>query len=298
MADRSLFKKLRHGLEGAAFFGVMALLRVIGLRAASNGLGKLARTIGPKIPLSNRARKNLAWCFPEKSQNEITEIITDMWENLGRTVAEYPHLEKFDAYSGDGHIETLGGEIVDQVGRDGKGGIFFSGHFANWEVLPLSVSGRGLTGGEVYRAANNPIVDKWILRQRDAHIFPNQVPKGAKGARQLIQILKNHGHIAMLVDQKMNDGIKVPFMGRPAMSPPAAAQMALKFGCPLVPVSIVRTTGPNFRIEVHPPLAFTPSGNRSADIESLTIKMNEWLETRIRETPSQWLWLHNRWPKE
>ena len=278
-------------------FGFMALMRVIGVKRASQLCGKTARAIGPKIPVTNRAKRNLELSFPEKSPSDIDSIIADMWENLGRTFGEYPHLDRFDAYSGTGRIKTRGADIMDEVKAEGRGGIFFSGHFANWEVLPLSVSGRGLSGGEVYRAANNPYVDRWILRQRQENIFPIQVPKGAKGAKQLIEVMKSKQHICMLVDQKMNDGISVPFMGRDAMTAPAAAQLALKYKCPLIPVGIVRTEGANFEIEVHPPIAFEPTGQRGEDIKALTLKLNEWLESQIRKTPSQWLWLHNRWPK-
>ena len=297
MAKISPLKKARHILEAAGMFGFMAVMKVIGVKRASNFCGKLARILGPKIPVTNRARRNLEQSFPEKSPEDINAIIADMWENLGRTFGEYPHLDQFDAYSGTGRISTTGGERIDQVQKDGAGGIFFSGHFANWEVLPLSVSGRGLKGAEVYRAANNPYVDNWILRQRTENVFPTQVPKGAKGAKKLIEVMKAKQHICMLVDQKMNDGISVPFMGREAMTAPAAAQLALKYNCPLIPVAIERTEGTHFAIEVHPPVAFEPTGRRSEDIEALTTKLNEWLEQQIRKTPSQWLWLHNRWPK-
>ncbi len=297
MTGRSAIKRLRHIAEAAGFVLLMGVLRPLGLRGASWFGGKVTRAIGPLIPVTRTARRNLTMSFPNLTEHEVDLIVTDMWENLGRTFTEFSHLDKYDAFSGSGYIATKGKDVLEWVKSNGKGAIFISGHFANWEVLPLIGRGYGLTGTEVYRVANNLIVDKWIIQKRKKYILPSQTPKGKAGTKQLVRVLRDRQHIAMLVDQKMNEGISLPFLGHEAMTSDGAARLALSFGCPIVPVGIRRVNGPELEITVFPPLEIAPTGNRDGDVSALTRQMNAWLEDRIREAPAQWLWVHNRWPK-
>ena len=278
-------------------FSLMGVFRLLGLKRSSALAGGLARAIGPNLPLTKRARNNLTLCFPDMTSEEMVPIIADMWENLGRNFAEYAHFNKFDAYSGQGYITVEGGEIIDRLQADGNGMMFFSGHFANWELFPLVLKGRNIPLAGIYRAPNNPYTDKWILDQRQGQFGATLFPKGTKGAKQMIHYLKDKHAMGMLVDQKLNDGVAVPFFGHDAMTAPAAAQMSLKFGCPLVPYSTERIHDHHFKIVVHEPLDYTPTGKRSDDAMALMIMMNQFLESQIRARPSQWLWLHNRWPK-
>ncbi len=275
----------------------MGFFRVIGLKRASALAGKAARRIGPKIPLTKRARTNLHMCFPEKDSTEVETIIADMWENLGRTFAEYAHFRRYHAYRPDGHLVVEGSDIIDRLEAAGKGAIYFSGHFANWELFPLVMQGKDIPLAGVYRAPNNPYIDQWILKQRTGKYGTVMLPKGAKGAKQMIQLLKQKHTMGLLVDQKLNDGMAVPFFGRDAMTAPAAAQMSLKFDCPLVPYTTERVNGHHFKIVIHEPLEIAPTGKKSEDTYALLVKMNASLENHIRAHPSQWLWLHNRWPK-
>ncbi len=297
-ARRPLLKDLNYRIQHGLFVGLMRLFRGLGLERASRFGGWFARSLGPLIPISNRARTNLRLCFPDKSEDEIEKIVRGMWDNLGRTFAEYPHLDKFDAYNGSGRISVSGTETLDEIISRGTGAIFVSGHFANWELLPLAASGAGLSGGEVYRAANNPYVDNWLVGQRTTHVYQDQIPKGSHGARKLLAVLKDKRYVVMLIDQKMNDGISVPLFGQEAMTPPAAAQLSLRYKVPIVPASIERKNDGHFHIHVFPELEVPQSGRKSTDIYALTLKLNEWLEERIRERPEQWLWLHRRWPKD
>ncbi len=297
-SSRPLTKDLNYRFQNWAFLGIMRLFRALGLARARQFGGWFARTLGPRIPVSNRARESLKASFPEKDKEEINQILVRMWDNLGRTFAEYPHLDQFDAYDGRGHISVSGTDTLDDIIAKGTGAIFVSGHFANWELLPLAASGVGLSGGEVYRAANNPYVDQWLVRQRTNHIYQDQIPKGSHGARKLLSVLKDRHYVVMLIDQKMNDGISVPLLGREAMTPPAAAQLSLRFNVPIVPASIVRKDDDTFHIHVFPPVTIEESGQKTQDIYALTLKLNQWLEERIREQPEQWLWLHRRWPKK
>ena len=149
----------------------------------------------------------------------------------------------------------------------------------------------------VYRRANNPFFDRLLQKGRNT-LDSDFYPKGAQGAKAILRAIKRGDNLALLVDQKMNDGIVAPFFGNDAMSAPALAQLALKFRCPVIPVRVERLQGPNFCITCYPPLEIIPSGDKQADILEITTRVNGILEGWIREQPSQWLWLHNRWPDD
>lgn len=287
----------RYRLEGLALRTMLDFFRLLGLPAASAVGGWLGRTIGPLIGVSRKADRNLQIVMPELTAQERKAIIKAMWENLGRTMGEYAHLDKYAAAALDptNPLITLEGmEHARAAQSGGKGAIFISGHFTNWEVLPLCLSEWKSKVGEVYRAANNPAANAVILNLRQTHIAPTQFPKGVEGARGIVRHLKSGGLIAMLTDQKLGEGLDATFMGHPAKTAAAAAQFSLKFGAPLVPVSIQRD-GHCFTITFHPPLSTPLSGNKAEDTMALTQAMNDWLGIEVRRTPGHWLWLHNRW---
>jgi KDO2-lipid IV(A) lauroyltransferase len=284
-----------HRAQAAGARLLYGLVRLLPFETASDLGGWLARTLGPRLSISDRARRNLRRAFPEKDAAEIEAIVRGMWDNLGRTAFEYAHLDKFRFFDpADGRIEVIGAENIDLVRDDGKAGIFFSGHLANWELMGLCAAARGLPVHLVYRAPNNPHMDWLFALRRSGNA--ELVPKGPAGARRTIELLKRGGHLGMLVDQKMNDGIPVPFFGRDAMTAPALAQFVLKLGIPAVPARVERLGGPRFRITVHPPLQPAHTGDHHADMAALMGQVNALLEAWIRERPDQWFWLHRRWP--
>jgi Kdo2-lipid IVA lauroyltransferase/acyltransferase len=285
-------------LEYALFWSIMVLFRALGLRRASDLGAWIARTFGPKIPVTRRAHRNLKLAMPELSRDQRDAIILKMWDNLGRTFAEYAHHDKFWALKEGARIEIAGIEHVRAAAAKGKGGFFVSGHLANWETMPMCIRWAGLEGGIVYRPPNNPYVDAWITTQRRDHGLPNLAAKGSDGARVIVQLLRRKAFVAMLVDQKMNNGIEVPFFGHPAMTTQAAALLSLKFGAPIVAVKNERLPDQRFRVTCYPEIAIEPSGDKERDIYNLTLKLNQFLEARIREAPEMWLWLHSRWPKD
>jgi len=285
-----------HALEGALAMASFGFLKLLPTDWASGLTGFIARSIGPRLGLNRRARANLKRALPELSDAEIDRVITGMWDNLGRLVAEYPHLGAFKVYEPGGRIEIVGAENIRTQGAKGKRAIFFSGHFGNWEVATLAVTQAGLGVAEIYRAANNPLVDKLINEARSV-VGSELVPKGTIAARRAIAALQEGRHIAMLVDQKMNDGIAVPFFGRDAMTAPALARLALRYDCAVVPVRVDRLNGAHFRITAEPPLPLPKSGNLEADTLALMTQVNQVLERWIRERPDHWFWLHRRWPE-
>ncbi|MDH5748039.1 MAG: lipid A biosynthesis lauroyl acyltransferase [Rhodospirillales bacterium] len=284
-----------HPLQAAGAYLAFTVLRLIPLAWASAVGGWLGRTFGPYLGITSRARRNLSLAFPEKTKSEIEAIIAAMWDNLGRTAFEYPHLDRLRFYDDGGDVEVLNPEHIDALKNDGKAGIFFSAHLANWEVAALGAVRRGLPIHLIYRAPNNPWVDRLFH-----HRLPGDsemIPKGSIGAKRAIKMLTSGEHLGMLVDQKMNDGIAVPFFGRDAMTAPALALFALKYDCPVVPARVERLKGARFRITVFPPLEIVRTGDIHSDILANMTRVNAMIESWIREKPEQWLWLHNRWPE-
>src|SRR5580704_1578383 len=275
----------------ALLFGGFGLLPLD--RASALG-GALARAIGPRLGLTKRARLNLRRALPELDAAATDAIVRGMWDNLGRVAAEYPHLRKIKVFAGDGRVETRGLEHLDRALAAGRRVILFSGHLANWEIAALAGGQYGLDIAQIYRAANNPLVDRLVGRLRGDQ--GELIPKGAVASRRAVAALRRGGHLSLLVDQKMNDGIAVPFFGRSAMTAPALALFALHYDCDVLPVRIERTEGAHFRLTAYPPIALPDSGDRDAGVLALMTAVNGTLEAWIRERPEQWFWLHRRWP--
>ncbi len=288
-----------HRLEYALVVSLMALFRLIGVDAASWLAGKFARHVGPLIrPVSRKAERNLALIYPHWDKQTIRAVTRDVWENTGRTAGEFPHLEYLRDFEENGRIEMVGKDRLDAMIASPTPFIIITSHFANWELTPSIAHHAGFDYGFVYRPANNPLTDELIINHRGKVMSRHQVPKGNRGARMLVDMLQHGRSLGMLVDQKLNTGISVPFMGVPAMTAPATARLSLKFNAPVVQISLLRKKGAHFTFTVHEPLDFAPSGETDADVLALTKLINEAYERDIRANPGQWLWFHRRWPKE
>lgn len=289
-------------LQAGLLWGLIWLLRCLTPAAASNLGGAVARGLGPLLPVSRVARDNLAAALPEYDAAERQRILLGVWENLGRTFCELPHLGRIgrDTQAGPGW-SLQGLDVVQALRAEGGPIIFFGGHIANWEIWGRVASEMGfIPNGLIYRAPSNAHADLVLARLRH-DVNPHGTlwfPKGAAGARQAMAHLKAGHALLMLTDQKMNDGIEARFFGLPAMSPPALAALALRYDAKVVPATCRRVGPARFVMRVQPPLVLPHSGNRNADIAALTQAVNDTLEAQIRAEPAQWLWLHRRWPKE
>jgi KDO2-lipid IV(A) lauroyltransferase len=288
---------LRYRAEAVAFFGFIGFFRLFGLDGASAIGGWIGRNILRRSGMGRRAHDHLTRAYPEKSDAEIEAIALEMFDNLGRTVAEYAHLDKMKLRGDDPRLSVTGIEYAQAAIASGKGVIFVSGHFANWEVMPFTAAQLGYESGEVYRPLNNPYVDRWMVAQRIANGPKEQIAKGAQGTKRIFTMLRAGKSILLLADQKTNEGLPAPFFGRDAMTTPAPAALALKLKSVILPASNERLGGARFRMKVYPAIDFTPSGDHDRDILQLTIKITEAIEQMVRERPSQWLWIHRRWPK-
>jgi len=289
-----ILKRFRNWAEAGFVWLLYHALRRLSVEASSAFGGWLGQTIGYPLPVTRRARRNLQRAFPDWPKAKIEDTLRRMWDNLGRVAGEYPHLDKFGYGPGE-RVEIEGAEHLLALRDDGKPGIFFSAHFGNWELAGLSAARNGLPLTLIYRAANNPLVN-WVFSKGRAVAGIEVIPKGASGARRALGKLRQGGHLGMLVDQKMNDGIAVPFFGRDAMTAPALAAFALKFQCPVVPAHVIRLEDARFRIVFQPPLQIAETGDQHADILAVMTQVNRLIEDWVRSYPEQWMWLHKRWP--
>jgi len=294
---RTLIQRyISHPLQGLLVRGVFFAVRLLPFGVASSLGGALGRTVGPYLPVTKIARANLKAAFPDKTDADYRHIIREMWDNLGRTAFEFPSIAQLSVYDSD-RFEVINPQYVDLLRDDDQCGLFFSAHMGNWETPSLAVAQRGLPIDLLYRKPDNPWMQS-LFDERKPTKDCGLIPKGAKGARLALQSLKAKRHLAMLVDQKMNDGIAVPFFGRDAMTAPAIAQFALKNQCPVIPTRVERLKGARFRITFHAPLDVPNTGNRQDDIKTIMTTINQLFEDWITERPGQWLWVHRRWPKD
>lgn len=290
-------KYIRHPIEALGAGLLWVIFRILPLDWASGIGGTIAARIGPNLRVTDRARTRIKTVFPEKSDAEVEDIVIGMWNNLGRTVAEFPHSSNLSFDPKDGRIHIAGMEHLETFRDDGEAGIFFSAHIGNWELAPLTAVAYGIETVFVYREANNRLMERIYLLGR-SNLKDILVRKGNEGAKGIMKALREKKHVGMLMDQKMNDGIAVPFFGRDAMTAPALAAMALKFKCPIMPARVIRTNGARFIMDLGEPFFAEDTGDREADLLRTMTRVNEMIEGWIREHPDQWMWLHNRWPKD
>jgi KDO2-lipid IV(A) lauroyltransferase len=245
--------------------------------------------------MSRRAIRNLDAAYPEKSAAEKAAILNEMWDNLGRVLAEYAHLDAIHATGANPRIELAGEDIVRAAYDSGKGVVMVSGHFANWEVMPFALRDHGGAGGTMVRPANNPYVNRWLEKVRTRNGLTELIPKGTKGAWGTVALLRKGQIVCMLIDQRASEGILVPFFGRDVQTTPGPAALALKMGCVVIPACNERLGPARFRLRAFPPLEFARTGDLERDTYAYTAALTQFIEDRIRERPGQWLWIHKRW---
>ncbi len=280
-------KKIRYIAEAIILWLFLTFFRMLPASAASNVGGFLGRAIGPRLAATRKALGNIQASFPDKSEAACKDIAADMWDNLGRVMGEYPHLKTIIEH----HTEVVGMEELEKIGKDGRC-ILIGAHCANWEIYSFFFNYRlKWPVSSVYREPNNPYTA--ALLEQCRHMGEHEgayIPKSSKGARDMVRVMQDGGKLGILIDQKYNKGLEVPFFGRPAMTSEAFAQLAQKFDCPILPIRIERVQGCHYRVTVYPPMVQAQS-----DVFQTVKNAHHILEDWISARPGQWLWLHRRW---
>lgn len=280
--------------------GAFALLRALGPdRAAALGAA-VARSLGPLLPVHRVALDNIRQAFPELPAAEHRRIAREAWDNLGRTAAEYVHLDRIWDFSlehpNTGRIRIPPEAVArfEALRDDGRPALIFAAHLANWELPAIAAARHGLAAAVLYRTPNNPAVARDILALR-AGSMGELIPAGIAAPIRMMEALEAGKHVGMLVDQRFGRGPRVPFLGRPAASNPLLARMARRFDCPVHGARAIRLPGGGFRLELTEAIALPRDASGRVEVEAATALLNRIVEGWVREHPGQWLWMHRRW---
>jgi KDO2-lipid IV(A) lauroyltransferase len=293
-------KPLSAAAIGALTVGLLRATRYFDADRTADAFARIARTIGPLLREQRIGRANLTAAFPEKSPAEIEEILTGVWDNLGRMGAEFAHLDHIwdfgEEYPEDGRIELAPGTraLFHKLRLDGKPALIFASHLANWELPALAAVAHGLDAAILYRKPNIPSADRIIQELRQVKMG-TLVPAGRDAPLKLAEALRNGQHVAMLVDQYLTSGVEVTFFGRKTRANPTLARLLRQVECPVHGVRVIRLPGRRFRAELSEEVVPVRDEKGQIDIQGTTQAITSVVEGWIREHPEQWLWLHRRW---
>ena len=258
----------------------------------SSDLGeKLGKLFGPYFRDKKITIRNLRDSKIGNNDDEREIIINDMWGNYGRILSEYPFIKYFNNEKLKNYIKLEGEENLVEIIKRKKNVVFVSGHFNNFELMAMQLDKKGIKLAAIYRPLNNYFLNKVMENIRKKYICKNQIKKGRSGTREFIKLINNGYSIALMIDQRVTEGVKCKFFGREAYTTTIPAQIVKKFKFDIIPVDIKRERSYYFRMIVHKPLNL----RESESVEDITLKLNNTLEKMIRDKPSQWIWTHNRW---
>lgn len=289
-----ILKKIKYLSEYVLIISLFKLGRIIGLEMVAQFICFWLKKIKNFLPFTKIARINIDLIYDfQLSKRE--ELIDKIYDNFGRFVAEVGALRSMSLDEIRGKVTINGMEHIEHFKKENRPFLIFTGHLANWEMVLSVLTQIYPDSAAVYRKNNNPYINDMICKQRE--IFGiSLIPKGPQGGKVLFKALRDKKTIAMLVDQKMKEGISIPFMGHEAMTSDGIAKVALGFNYPIVPLQIVRIGGgSNFHVNIFPPLEFEKQSKEEDTIRNIVITINQILESWINQNPDQWLWFHRRW---
>jgi KDO2-lipid IV(A) lauroyltransferase len=271
-------------------------LKAMSIEAASNFGSGMMRRLGPLSSAHRTMMRNLRLALPRHSEQERKEIAEGAWVTLGRIAGEMPHIGKLHPYT-SGRIEVVNAARLDEIRDTKKPAVFFAGHIGNWEHLSPAIVNRGVPCQITYRAMNNPHIDKRVNDARFSSGIRLLAPKGI-ATRDLMRALGKGESVALMNDQKFNQGVAVPFFGHDAMTAPGPTRLAMKYKAPLQPMSVLRTAPARYKVTVFEPFFPDSDPDDRTAVYNTVLRINQFVEARILEQPDQWFWMHNRWPKE
>jgi len=281
-------KSIKYFIQFLIISILFILFKALGLKLSSTFSKLIFGLLGPFFRSKQIINKNILKAFPNLNDTEINKISKTMWENYGRILSEYMFMNEFRLKN---KIEVRGQEILDKIKRDNEQVIFISGHFNNFELMAMHIEKSGIDLAAIYRPLNNKFLNYFMEKIRKKYICKNQIKKGSSGTRQLLSLFKKGSSIALMIDQRVSEGIKSNFFKHDAFTTTIPAQFVKKFECKVVPIYIERIEGIKFRLTIDSPINFL----KDEKIETITLMLNSLLEKMILKNPGQWIWSHNRW---
>ena len=289
-------KIIRYFLEFILVIFFFLVFKIIGLKLSSD-LGEIiGKYFGPLFRKKTIAKKNILIAFPDLNEKSINEMIDRMWKNIGRIFGEYIHINKFSIIDNSKKkIVFTNRDDAEILKKNNKPIVFFSGHFANFELMAKCLQELGFDIGAIYRPLNNIFLNPIMEFIRKKYICPIQIEKGSNGTKKLIKHISNNNPLALMVDQRLSSSIRVPFFDQPATTTITPAQLAIKYDALLVPVFLKRLEKTNFEFFIEEPLITNRTNDYDKDIFNITQIMNIKIEEFIKRDPAHWLWSHDRW---
>ena len=284
-------KKVKYFVQYIFIITFFFIFKSIGSKNASN-LGEIiGKIFGPLFRSNSAILKNLENSNIGLSDEKRKAIIHNMWGNYGRILAEYAFIKKYRQDIHTKNIDVIGKKFLDKIIIDKKPVIFVSGHFNNFELMAMYLEKSGVDLATIYRPLNNNFLNPLMERIRNKYICKKQIKKGISGTKKVLKYFKNGTSIALMIDQRVSEGISCNFFGRKALTTTIPAQFVKKFNCKVVPIYIQREQADNFKLEILRPIEFS----KDETIELITLNLNQVLENLIKRNPDQWIWSHNRW---
>ena len=285
-------KNFKYFLQFFCILFLFGVFKIVGIKFSRIISENIMVVFGPIFRSKKIIYKNLSIAFPNFNENEKKQIIKDMWINYGRIFAEYMFIKNFRQGSiGERDINIENQYILENVKKDSKPVIFISGHFNNFELMAMQIEKLGIDLAAVYRPLNNKFLNPLMESIRKKYICKKQIKKGISGTKELLLNFKKGTSIALMIDQRVSEGIRVELFNEKALTTTIPAQFIKKFGAEIIPVYIERINKEKFNITFKNPIKFS----KDSSIESITSKLNNLLEGMIKKNPSQWIWSHNRW---
>ena len=284
-------KLIKYFFQFIFIFFLFIIFKILGLKNSSNFASLLSKKIGPFFRSKELISKNILKAFPNISKDDLNHVATNMWGNYGRILAEYVFLKNFRKTTPTINLKVVGQEILDEIRKNKKPVIFISGHFNNFELMAMHIEKSGINLATIYRPLNNPFLNVLMENIRKKYICKNQIKKGFAGSRQLLSFFKNSYSIALMIDQRVSQGIKSKFFNNEAYTTTIPAQLVKKFNCKIVPIYIERIGDVNFTLTINNSIEYS----NDHSIKDITLDLNQRIEKMILNRPEQWIWSHNRW---
>tara|TARA_B100000886_G_C20331768_1_gene452723 strand:+ start:8 stop:874 length:867 start_codon:yes stop_codon:yes gene_type:complete len=285
-------KLIKYFVQSISVIFLFLLFKILGFKLSKIFSSFIFKTIGPYFRSKKISYSNLSIAFPELDEYEKNKIINDMWVTYGKIFSEYIFINNFRNSSKlSKKIIVENQKILEEIKQKKKPVIFVSGHFDNFELMAMQIEKSGIDLAAIYRPLNNKFLNPLMENIRKKYICKKQIQKGISGTKELLREFKNGASIALMIDQRVSEGVKCDFFGKEALTTTIPAQFIKKFNAEVVPIYIERLIDDNFKIKIFNNIKFS----RSDDVEKITLALNKVLEKMIITNPKQWIWTHNRW---
>ena len=284
-------KILKYFIEFIFIIFLFIIFKILGFKLSSNIGSQIGKFCGPFFRSKKKILSNIKKAFPDAEEKKLELIVNNMWKNYGRILSEYVFIKNFRNLKLKKFFIVEGQEILNEINNSKEQVVFISGHFNNFELMAMQIEKSGINLAAIYRPLNNIFLNKIMERIRKKYICKNQIKKGRSGTRELLESFKKKNSIALMIDQRVSEGIRSNFFGYPALTTTIPAQLVKKFGCKVVPIYINRINNTYFKMTVNKPIIY----NKTSSIEEITLDLTKRLEKMILLNPSQWIWSHNRW---